>query len=91
MSRLLQVIDFPVVFLDEASMATEPASLMPLVKGVSCGIDVEFGKNFDRTVLMLLSANQIVCPCSDHRGSQAATSCHHQPEGKTRGSGFEFV
>lgn len=29
-------MDFPVVFLDEASMSTEPASLIPLMKGVSC-------------------------------------------------------
>ncbi|EJU00563.1 P-loop containing nucleoside triphosphate hydrolase protein [Dacryopinax primogenitus] len=29
----LNVIDFPVVFLDEASMSTEPASLIPLMKG----------------------------------------------------------
>ncbi len=33
MASMLSVVDFPVVFLDEASMATEPASLMPLVKG----------------------------------------------------------
>ena len=26
-------IDFPVVFLDEASMSTEPATLIPLMKG----------------------------------------------------------
>ena len=30
----LNVIDFPVVFLDEASMSTEPASLIPIMKGV---------------------------------------------------------
>lgn len=29
------MIDFPIVFLDEASMSTEPASLIPLMKGVS--------------------------------------------------------
>lgn len=29
----LNVTDFPVVFLDEASMSTEPASLIPLMKG----------------------------------------------------------
>ncbi|KAF9553856.1 P-loop containing nucleoside triphosphate hydrolase protein [Agrocybe pediades] len=29
----LNVIDFPVVFIDEASMSTEPASLIPLMKG----------------------------------------------------------
>nr|GAT59093.1 predicted protein [Mycena chlorophos] len=29
----LELIDFPVVFLDEASMSTEPASLIPLMKG----------------------------------------------------------
>ncbi|PPQ98679.1 hypothetical protein CVT24_003306 [Panaeolus cyanescens] len=29
----LNVIDFPVVFLDEASMSTEPASLIPIMKG----------------------------------------------------------
>ncbi|KAJ7594407.1 P-loop containing nucleoside triphosphate hydrolase protein [Mycena floridula] len=29
----LKVTDFPVVFLDEASMSTEPASLVPLMKG----------------------------------------------------------
>jgi superfamily I DNA and/or RNA helicase len=34
-SSELRNIDFPVVFLDEASMATEPASLIPLMKGVS--------------------------------------------------------
>jgi len=33
-SSELKNIDFPVVFLDEASMATEPASLIPLMKGV---------------------------------------------------------
>lgn len=27
-------MDFPVVFLDEASMSTEPAALIPLMKGV---------------------------------------------------------
>lgn len=32
-SSELRNIDFPVVFLDEASMATEPASLIPLMKG----------------------------------------------------------
>lgn len=32
----LAVVDFPVVFLDEASMSTEPASLVPLMKGVRC-------------------------------------------------------
>ncbi|KAH8831193.1 P-loop containing nucleoside triphosphate hydrolase protein [Flagelloscypha sp. PMI_526] len=29
----LKIIDFPVVFLDEASMSTEPASLIPIMKG----------------------------------------------------------
>ncbi|KII90282.1 hypothetical protein PLICRDRAFT_40479 [Plicaturopsis crispa FD-325 SS-3] len=29
----LNVVDFPVVFLDEASMSTEPASLVPIMKG----------------------------------------------------------
>ncbi|KDR78403.1 hypothetical protein GALMADRAFT_1319277 [Galerina marginata CBS 339.88] len=29
----LNVIDFPVVFIDEASMSTEPASLIPIMKG----------------------------------------------------------
>ncbi|KDQ17106.1 hypothetical protein BOTBODRAFT_106235 [Botryobasidium botryosum FD-172 SS1] len=29
----LKKIDFPIVFLDEASMSTEPASLIPLMKG----------------------------------------------------------
>ncbi|KAF8990245.1 P-loop containing nucleoside triphosphate hydrolase protein [Cyathus striatus] len=29
----LNIMDFPVVFLDEASMSTEPASLIPLMKG----------------------------------------------------------
>ncbi|KAF5391639.1 hypothetical protein D9757_002469 [Collybiopsis confluens] len=32
-SAALNTIDFPVVFLDEASMSTEPASLIPLMKG----------------------------------------------------------
>ncbi|EGO20355.1 hypothetical protein SERLADRAFT_477852 [Serpula lacrymans var. lacrymans S7.9] len=32
-SVALNVVDFPVVFLDEASMSTEPASLIPLMKG----------------------------------------------------------
>ncbi|BEI82979.1 hypothetical protein CcaverHIS002_0308470 [Cutaneotrichosporon cavernicola] len=32
-SRWLDAIDFPFVFLDEASMATEPLSLVPLTKG----------------------------------------------------------
>ncbi|KAF7297208.1 hypothetical protein MIND_00953900 [Mycena indigotica] len=32
-SYSLSVVDFPVVFLDEASMSTEPASLIPLMKG----------------------------------------------------------
>jgi superfamily I DNA and/or RNA helicase len=31
---LLQIFDFPVVFFDEASMATEAASIIPLTKGV---------------------------------------------------------
>jgi AAA domain len=30
----LNIVDFPVVFLDEASMSTEPASLIPIMKGV---------------------------------------------------------
>ncbi|ODO09381.1 hypothetical protein I350_02981 [Cryptococcus amylolentus CBS 6273] len=34
-TRKLQCIDFPIVFLDEASMATEPLSLIPLMKGSS--------------------------------------------------------
>lgn len=33
-SSRLRVTDFPVVFIDEASMSTEPASLIPLMKGV---------------------------------------------------------
>ncbi|KAH6904509.1 P-loop containing nucleoside triphosphate hydrolase protein [Coprinopsis sp. MPI-PUGE-AT-0042] len=32
-SSSLSGIDFPIVFLDEASMATEPVSLIPLMKG----------------------------------------------------------
>ncbi|GMK53615.1 hypothetical protein CspeluHIS016_0102010 [Cutaneotrichosporon spelunceum] len=32
-SRWLDAVDFPFVFLDEASMATEPLSLVPLTKG----------------------------------------------------------
>ncbi|CAL1698014.1 unnamed protein product [Somion occarium] len=32
-SMALNVCDFPVVFVDEASMSTEPASLIPLMKG----------------------------------------------------------
>ncbi|KAL1743074.1 P-loop containing nucleoside triphosphate hydrolase protein [Schizophyllum fasciatum] len=32
-SAVLNVADFPVVFIDEASMSTEPASLVPLMKG----------------------------------------------------------
>ncbi|KAJ6554012.1 P-loop containing nucleoside triphosphate hydrolase protein [Mycena vulgaris] len=32
-SAALNVVDFPVVFLDEASMSTEPASLIPIMKG----------------------------------------------------------
>ncbi|KAJ6518598.1 P-loop containing nucleoside triphosphate hydrolase protein [Mycena sanguinolenta] len=32
-SAALHVVDFPVVFLDEASMSTEPASLIPIMKG----------------------------------------------------------
>lgn len=34
-SSAMNLIDFPVVFLDEASMCTEPASLIPIMKGVS--------------------------------------------------------
>ncbi|KAJ7147397.1 P-loop containing nucleoside triphosphate hydrolase protein [Mycena filopes] len=34
-SAALNVVDFPVVFLDEASMSTEPASLIPIMKGAS--------------------------------------------------------
>ncbi|ORX35701.1 AAA domain-domain-containing protein [Kockovaella imperatae] len=37
-SRILGQIDFPIVFLDEASMATEPLSLIPFMKGVSGSI-----------------------------------------------------
>jgi hypothetical protein len=29
----MDAVDFPIVFLDEASMSTEPASLIPLMKG----------------------------------------------------------
>ncbi|KAF7307726.1 hypothetical protein MKEN_01132700 [Mycena kentingensis (nom. inval.)] len=32
-SSSLSVVDFPIVFLDEASMSTEPASLIPIMKG----------------------------------------------------------
>lgn len=32
-SFALNVVDFPLVFIDEASMSTEPASLIPLMKG----------------------------------------------------------
>ncbi|KAG2035496.1 P-loop containing nucleoside triphosphate hydrolase protein [Suillus americanus] len=32
-SAALNILDFPVVFLDEASMSTEPASLIPLMRG----------------------------------------------------------
>jgi superfamily I DNA and/or RNA helicase len=35
-SRKLQQIDYPMVFIDEASMATEPLTIIPLMKGVSC-------------------------------------------------------
>ena len=44
----LNVTDFPVVFLDEASMSTEPASLIPIMKGVRAQenslfpVDVDF-------------------------------------------------
>ncbi|CAK5279145.1 unnamed protein product [Mycena citricolor] len=31
--QALQLVDFPVVFLDEASMSTEPATLVPIMKG----------------------------------------------------------
>lgn len=34
-SLTMNAMDFPVVFLDEASMSTEPASLIPLMRGVS--------------------------------------------------------
>ena len=34
-SRRLQQIDYPMVFIDEASMATEPLTIIPLMKGVS--------------------------------------------------------
>ena len=38
-ARALDVSDFPLVFIDEASMSTEPASLVPLMRGVrSLGI-----------------------------------------------------
>lgn len=33
-SAALHVADFPLVFLDEASMSTEPATLIPLMRGV---------------------------------------------------------
>uniref|UniRef100_A0A0W0FZN0 P-loop containing nucleoside triphosphate hydrolase protein n=1 Tax=Moniliophthora roreri TaxID=221103 RepID=A0A0W0FZN0_MONRR len=32
-SMALNLVDFPIVFLDEASMSTEPASLIPIMKG----------------------------------------------------------
>ncbi|WFD07101.1 hypothetical protein MVES1_002458 [Malassezia vespertilionis] len=32
-SRKLDMIDFPIVFIDEGSMATEPVALIPLMKG----------------------------------------------------------
>jgi len=31
----LNVCDFPILFIDEASMSTEPATLIPIMKGVS--------------------------------------------------------
>jgi superfamily I DNA and/or RNA helicase len=37
-SAALNVVDFPVVFLDEASMSTEPASLIPIMKGVGASV-----------------------------------------------------
>lgn len=38
-ANVLAVADFPVVFLDEASMSTEPASLIPFMKG-SCHVSL---------------------------------------------------
>lgn len=63
---ILRYIDFPMVFLDEASMATEPLSLIPLMKGVS------------RLLLCMSTADGLVFACGDHRRPQAAASCHHQ-------------
>jgi len=34
-SSALNVCDFPILFIDEASMSTEPATLIPIMKGVS--------------------------------------------------------
>ncbi|KAK4046646.1 hypothetical protein OIV83_005929 [Microbotryomycetes sp. JL201] len=32
-SKVMSMVDFPIVFLDEAAMCTEPVSLIPLMKG----------------------------------------------------------
>ncbi|KAK4052245.1 hypothetical protein OIO90_004467 [Microbotryomycetes sp. JL221] len=32
-SKVMNMVDFPIVFLDEAAMCTEPVSLIPLMKG----------------------------------------------------------
>jgi hypothetical protein len=65
-SSELRNIDFPVVFLDEASMATEPASLIPLMKGVSDGLLYETWS---------VHESPAVTTCGFDRRSQAAATC----------------
>ena len=76
----LNVTDFPVVFLDEASMSTEPASLIPLMKGVCTGCVCMYGTDF-----------ATVATSGDDRGPQAAPAGGDEPQGQGGGAGREPV
>ncbi|KAF8885662.1 P-loop containing nucleoside triphosphate hydrolase protein, partial [Infundibulicybe gibba] len=78
-SSELGVMDFPVVFLDEAGMATEPASLIPLMKGVS-DASFSFGDS-------LTDAHIQGTPCCAHRGPQATAPVITSPEARAGGLG----
>lgn len=60
-SSELDVIDFPIVLIDDASRATEPASLVPLMKGVS------YTYIFERTNRKYILKSQHVALVGDHK------------------------
>jgi hypothetical protein len=78
-------VDFPVVFVDEASMATEPNALIPLTKGV--------GHNFENAGASV-HANDILpsvpTRCADRR-PQAVAAPGHKPESRAGQASNEFV
>ena len=62
-------------------MSTEPASLIPLMKGVSAGHELP------RIVLIAC----VVATCCAHRRPQAAPAGNHESEGAGGGAGDESV